>query len=97
MDLANGRDVVLTAYTDCQNIMDLPGRRERLERQCFFSSKNKRLNHYELYQDFYRLTSTIPCEFIKVAGHQASNKKDNIDRLFSVVDRASRRALRERS
>lgn len=92
---ANRNDLVLTIYTDSQNIISLPGRRKRLEQNNYFSSKNKRLNNYELYQEFYRLTSRLNCKFVKVAGHQASSKKDKTDRLFSLVDRASRRALRE--
>ena len=95
--LANESDMVLTAYTDSQNIIGLPGRRARLEQSNYFSSKNKRLNNYALYQEFYRLTSRLKCELVKVVGHQASSKKDKIDRLFGLVDQASRRALREDS
>ncbi len=94
---ANGSDVTLTFHTDSQNIIGLPGRRARLEQNNYFSSKDKRLSNYELYQEFYRLTSKIKCELIKVKGHQASHKKNEIDRLFGLVDRASRRALRENS
>ena len=93
--LAEGRDVAISVYTDCQNIIGLPNRRIRLEENNYFSSKNKRLNNHELYQEFYQLTSDLTCEFIKVVGHQASRKKEGIDRLFGLVDRASRRALRE--
>ena len=93
--LADERDITLTVYTDSQNILGLPGRRARLEQSNYFSSKNKRLNNYELYQEFYRLTSRIKCKLVKVVGHQASSKKDEIDRLFGLVDQASRRALRE--
>ena len=81
------------SYTDSQNIIGLPGRRARLEQSNYFSSKNKRLNNYELYQEFYRLTSGLKCELVKVVGHQASSKKGEIDRLFGLVDQASRRAL----
>jgi len=93
--LAKGRDITLTIYTDSQNIIGLPRRRVRLEQRNYLSSKGKRLNNCELYKEFYRLTSSIRCELFKVIGHQASNKKDEKDRLFSLVDRASRRALRE--
>ncbi|MCK5424614.1 MAG: hypothetical protein KAI89_04515 [Emcibacter sp.] len=93
--LVDERDVTLTVYTDSQNILSLPGRRIRLEQSNYFSSKNKRLNNYELYQEFYRLTSRIKYKLIKVVGHKASSKKDEIDRLFGLVDQASRRALRE--
>ncbi len=93
--LVGERDITLTIYTDSQNIVGLPGRRTRLEQNDYFSSKNKRLNNYELYQEFYRLTSIIKCTLVKVVGHQASRKKNEINRLFGLVDQASRRALRE--
>ena len=95
ISLANEEDLALTIYTDSQNIISLPERRARLEQSNYLSSKNKRLNNYELYQEFYRLTSMVKCDLVKVVGHQAANKKDEIDRLFSLVDQASRRALRE--
>jgi len=80
--------------TDSQNIMGLVGRRDRLERNDYRSKKNKRLNNYELYQKFYRMIDRLDCELLKVGGHQVSNQKDDIDRLFTLVDRASRNALR---
>ncbi len=81
-------------YTDSQNIMGLQGRRDRFEQNDYRSKKNKRINNYELYREFYRMTDQLDCEFVKVRGHQVSNKKDDIDRLFTLVDRASRNALR---
>jgi ribonuclease HI len=84
----------VTVYTDSQNIMGLQERREGLEKNDYRSKKNRRLNNYMLYQEFYRITDQLNCEFIKVRGHQVSNQKDDIDRLFTLVDRASRNALR---
>ncbi len=81
-------------YTDSQNIMGLQGRRDRFEQNDYRSKKNKRLNNYELYQDFFRKTDQLGCEFVKVRGHKVSHQKDDIDRLFTLVDRASRNALR---
>ena len=81
-------------YTDSQNIMGLQGRRDRFEQNDYRSKKNKRLNNYELYQKFYRMIDQLDCELVKVRGHQVSNQKDDIDRLFTLVDRASRNALR---
>ena len=89
---ALGRRVIV--YTDSQNIMGLQGRRDRFEQNDYRSKKNKRLNNYELYQEFYRMTDQLDCEFVKVGGHKVSNQKDDIDRLFTLVDRASRNALR---
>ncbi len=81
-------------YTDSQNIVGLQGRRDRLEQNDYRSKKNRRLNNYKLYQEFYRMTDQLDCEFVKVRGHRVSNQKDDIDRLFTLVDRASRNALR---
>jgi ribonuclease HI len=89
---ALGRRVIV--YTDSQNIISLQGRRDRFEQNDYRSKKNKRLNNYELYQEFYKMTDQLDCEFVKVRGHQVSNQKDDIDRLFALVDRASRNALR---
>ena len=85
----------ITIYTDSQNILGLAGRRERLEKSDFYSKQNRRIANWELYQDFYRLTDKLNIEIQKVSGHKKTNTKDNIDRLFTIVDRASRNALRE--
>lgn len=94
--LALARDdaMYLTVYTDSQNIVSLPGRRLRLEQRNYLSNTNKRLNNFELYREFYQLTSNLNCRFVKVIGHRASGKKDEIGKLFGLVDQASRRALR---
>jgi ribonuclease HI len=90
-------EVRLTVYTDSQNIIDLPSRRTRLEKNSYYSSKNKRLSHCQLYQAFYRLMDKIECKFVKVAGHQPSREKDEIARRFALVDKAARRSLRDAS
>ncbi|MCD6582570.1 MAG: ribonuclease H [Desulfuromusa sp.] len=82
-------------YTDSQNIIGLPQRRERLEQNDYRSNRNRRLNNFELYQKFYQLIDQLDCQFIKVRGHQVTKQKNDIDQLFTLVDRASRKALRE--
>lgn len=82
-------------YTDSQNIISLEKRREHLILSDFRSKKNKPLNHAELYREFFKVTDTLDCTFIKVRGHQPSSTKDRIHQLFTLVDRASRRALRD--
>jgi ribonuclease HI len=81
-------------YTDSQNIIGLPGRRQRLVKSDFYSKQNRRITNWELYQAFYRLTDELNIEIKKVSGHKRTSTKDNIDRLFTIVDRASRNALR---
>ncbi|MFC1841114.1 ribonuclease HI [Thermodesulfobacteriota bacterium] len=82
-------------YTDSQNIMKLEGRRERLEKNNYKTKKNRLLNNHELYIEFYKMIDRLDCEFIKVRGHLGSHKKDDIDMLFTLVDRESRKALRQ--
>jgi len=84
----------LLVHTDSQNIIGLPGRRERLEKNAYRSKNNKRLNNYELYEEFYRISDQIDFELVKLRGHQATSKKNEIDRIFTLVDRASRNAQR---
>ncbi len=86
--------ISVIVYTDSQNIMSLPGRRERFEQNDYHSKKNKRLKNFELYQEFFRITDLLDCDFIKVRGHRVAKDKDDIDRIFTLVDRASRIALR---
>jgi len=87
-----GKKVVV--YTDSQNIIGLPGRRFRLEQNNYRSKKNKYINNYKLYQAFFQLLDQLNCEFIKIKGHKVSHQKDELDKLFTIVDRASRKALR---
>lgn len=85
----------IIVYTDSQNIIGLQGRRERLEKNNFSSKKNERIKNYELYQTFYKLMDELDCGFVKVRGHQQNRNKDLIHKIFTLVDRASRNALRE--
>ena len=87
-----GKKVVV--YTDSQNIIGLPRRRSRFEQNNYRSKKNKRINNYKLYQAFFQLLDQFDCEFVKLQGHKVSHQKDELDKLFALVDRASRKALR---
>ena len=88
-----GRIVV---HTDSQNVVGLPARRARLEESGFRTKRDRLLRNHDLYREFYRCIDHLDCEFIKVQGHRAADQKDDRDRAFTLVDRASRRALRER-
>ena len=87
-------DDKVIVYTDSQNLISLPERREVFEKNDYRSKKGKLLNNSGLYKEFYKLTDRINCEFIKVIGHKKSNQKDDIENIFTLVDRASRKALR---
>ena len=84
----------VTIHTDSQDLISLPGRRERFEQQDYRSKNKLRLTHAELYQEFFSLTDQFDCTFVKMKGHRVSSQKSPADRLFTLVDRAARQALR---
>lgn len=90
-----GMDGKLVVYTDSQNILSLARRRQRLAENNYRSKSGKLLNNYALYREYYDRMDRLDCEIIKVKGHKLARDKDEIDRLFTIVDRASRDALRK--
>lgn len=87
----------LFIYTDSQNITKLLDRRKRLEENDYYSGNGKRLANHELYRQFYQLIDQLSCEVIKVKGHQPAKNKDEISKLFTLVDKAARKALRSKT
>lgn len=94
VDLNNFKVVV---YTDCQNIIGLKDRRDKLEQNDYITGKGKLIKNHELYKEFFILTDILDCEFIKVKGHKKSSTKNEIDEIFTLVDKATRKALRKSS
>lgn len=90
----HGTSRKVVVFTDSQNIIGLPSRRENLEQKDFCSQKNKQLINHKLYREFYKLTDQLDCELTKVGGHLPSSQKDHFDKLFVLVDKASRKALK---
>ncbi len=82
-------------HTDSQNIMGLVGRRSRLEGADYLSGRGRLLNNHDLYREFFKRIDDLDCEFVKVRGHRASAQKNRIERVFTLVDRAARKALRD--
>ncbi|SHI93433.1 RNase H [Tangfeifania diversioriginum] len=93
-EMASSENAIIV-YTDSQNITGLLRRRERLEKNDFRSKNNRLMNNHDLYREFFRVIDEFECEFVKVTGHQPTRGKDKIHRLFTLVDRASRKALRK--
>ena len=82
------------SYTDSQNIVGLNSRRKRIEENNYYAKNGTLLNNHELYKQFYQLTDNVNITFTQIKGHTPSKRKDHLDRIFSLVDRASRNALR---
>ena len=92
LELSNA---IIEIYTDCQNIIGLENRRNKLEKNDYISGKGKLMNNHDLYKRFYEFVDKKNLVFIKVKGHKKNSLKDEIDNIFNLVDKASRNALRE--
>ncbi len=85
----------VVVYTDCQNIINLKEREEKIKKSGYMTKRGTLIKNHMLYEKFYELTDLYECDFIKVKGHKKSEDKDEIDRYFTLVDRAAREALRK--
>ena len=86
----------IDAFSDSKTLLDLVyNRRARLE-ACGFRKRNgELLNHHELYKRLLDVVDKQPVQIHKVRGHMpARSIVDDIDRVFRVVDKAARKALR---
>lgn len=88
-------DLKIIVYTDCQNILQLKKRKDKLLENDFFTSSERKVKNEELYRKFYLKTEKLNLNFVKIEGHKKTSLKDEIDELFNLVDKASRKALRE--
>ena len=85
----------LTIFTDSQNIAGLTERREKLETSGMVSAATgKPLSNAEYYIRFFDLIDRLQFKVMKIRGHSKSAEKDPLEKIFTVVDRASRKALR---
>jgi len=87
--------VQFVIYTDSQNIVGLLARRNKLEQEDYCANSGKRLNNASLYQQFFMVLDQCNCQIIKLAGHKPKNLKDDLDRVFALVDKAARSSLRK--
>jgi ribonuclease HI len=85
----------LNLYTDSQCISGLLKRKSGLIASDFNStSTNLPLRNASLYRSFYALHEELGFTVIKVEGHVRTRDHDTTHRIFSVVDREARKALR---
>ena len=88
------KTIKLIIYTDSQNILSLLTRRKKLEQRDYYTNSGKQLKNANLYQHFYNIIDRYDCHIIKVDGHKPQHEKNDIDKIFTLVDKASRLALR---
>ena len=81
-------------YTDSQNIGSLLKRRAGLERSGYCVKSGRLHQHADLYKEFFDRADRIDFRVIKVSGHCPKSLMSRTDKIFALVDRASRNALR---
>ena len=86
------REVI--SYTDSQNVAGLLSRKEGLIENGYCSKGDRFIRNHEFYKEFFESIEKFDIQFRLISGHKPSQSKDRIDKLFSIVDRASRNALR---
>jgi len=85
----------LQVYSDSKCVTDLIKRRPGLEAKSFLSGRtNRLLNNAALYRKFYKFHDEVAFKVIKVKGHSPSSSRDTIERIFSFVDKETRKELR---
>lgn len=82
-------------FTDSQNIITLAARRSRLEDYDYHTRSGKPVVNHELYKKFFLLSDKLEFKVLKLKGHKPRAARSGREHLFSLVDKASRKALRE--
>lgn len=86
----------ITLITDCQTIVRLKGRREKLESSGFVAkSTGKILNNADLYERYFSLCDKVDLQVRWVRGHSQSAVTDPIEREFRRLDKTVRKKLRD--
>ncbi|MBC2604957.1 ribonuclease HI [Pelagicoccus albus] len=85
----------MTLYTDSQVICGLSERRARLEKARFCGKNGKELAQADLYLKFYYLSDALSFTVKKIKGHRPNRESSDLDRIFKIVDKATRAALRK--
>lgn len=84
----------ITIYTDCQSLCDLFGKRKaKLKNSNFITRSGKILQNAELYQKLYAIADHFQISIVKIKGHD-SRRITIEEKIFSVVDKLSRKKLR---
>jgi ribonuclease HI len=85
----------LYVYSDSQCVAGLLRRRPGLEANSFRSNgTNRLLKNAALYRNFYKFYDELKCEVVKLVGHSRLCSHDTVHRIFSLVDREARKALK---
>jgi len=83
-------------YTDCQSLCDLLGKRkEKLQKNDFITRAGHALPNASLYKELYSIAGKFQIIPFKIKGHSAKSNRISVqEKIFSVLDKLSRRKLR---
>lgn len=84
----------IEVYTDSEYIINLPGRRSRLEKKGFMTRRGEPVKNSPMIRRLYELLDRYPVELIKVESHARAGQ-DEITDYNRRVDKKSRELLRK--
>jgi ribonuclease HI len=91
-------DLEITIFTDYKSVVELPTRRDRLEKSNYISKrKGEILNNADLYKEFFEYFDKVLPTLVWIRGHSPSKDHTRHHELFSLVDKAVRQELRSLS
>ncbi len=82
----------IVVYSDSQYVVQLYGRKKKLQRNNFRTKKGKPIQNTDLVERLICLMGTIEIRFVKVKAHQKKTESLNYNR---EVDKLARKLLRE--
>lgn len=89
------KNVEINLYSDCQTLIDLLRRRDKLQANNFISSKKKaELANADLYKEFYALYDLIKPQINWVKGHSRNAGQSVEQKNFQIIDKKVRKELR---
>ncbi|MCB0307782.1 MAG: hypothetical protein KDD48_00300 [Bdellovibrionales bacterium] len=84
-------------FTDCQTVVNLPERRNKLEENDFKSRRTQEsLKNAELYRQFFKQIDKLPIRFQWLKGHTPKQNRSIYEQNISFIDRRVRKKLREK-
>ena len=94
-EASHAASIEVTIYTDSQSVAQLLTRRSKLESLQFQSKRSKKqLTYASSYRLFFTLVDQVRPNIIWVPGHQPVKSRQPINEFFSLIDCATRAALR---
>lgn len=94
---------IYTIYIDCICIINKINKKDKIIKKNFLKKNGEYMSNYKLYQRIFSLLDSIEnknimnnkLNIIHIDGHKRSIYRNDIDKEFQLVDRSTRKLLRE--